>query len=152
MSSFLHEMEEMCSRSLKKPGDKSHKADHKCGRSHLVHKSFLIFTSGVQRVLSWLHCAAMPRHSACRWCGCACLANTSRAAKPSLRRAVNALWWVGTTGTQDSLLWVFSATSGFPLARSQGTQTPTDLCCICETFHTHTVHQCSVSSSSLLWT
>lgn len=152
MSSFLHEMEEMCSRSLKKPGDKSHKADHKCGRSHLVHKSFLIFTSGVQRVLSWLRCAAMPRHSACRWCGCACLANTSRAAKPSLRRAVNALWWVGTTGTQDSLLWVFSATSGFPLARSQGTQTPTDLCCICETFHTHTVHQCCVSSSSLLWT
>lgn len=60
MSSFLQEMEEMCSQSLKMPSDKSHKTDHKRGRSHSVHKSFLIFTSDVQPVPSRLCCAAMP--------------------------------------------------------------------------------------------
>lgn len=48
----------MCSHSLKMPSDKSHKADHKRGRSHFVHKSFLIFTSDVQSVLSRPRCAA----------------------------------------------------------------------------------------------
>lgn len=68
----------------------------------------------MQRVLSWRCCAAMPHHSACSRCGCACLANTSRAAKPPPGRGVvNALWWEGTVETQgpDSLFWVFSATS-----------------------------------------
>lgn len=55
----------MCSHSLKMPSDKSHKTDHKRGRSRFVHKSFLIFTSNVQPVLSQPCCAAMPHHSAC---------------------------------------------------------------------------------------
>lgn len=71
MSSFLQEIEEMCSHSLKMPSDKSHKTDHKRGRSHFVHKSFLIFISNVQPVLSWPRCAAMPHHSACHQQGCA---------------------------------------------------------------------------------
>lgn len=54
----------MCSHSLKMPSDKSHKTDHKRGRSHFVHKSFLIFTSHVQPVLSRPRCAALPHHSA----------------------------------------------------------------------------------------
>lgn len=53
----------MCSHSLKMPSDKSHKTDHKHGRSHFVHKSFLIFTSDVQPVLSRPRCAATPHQS-----------------------------------------------------------------------------------------
>lgn len=71
MSSFLQETEEMCSHFLKMPSDKSHKTDHKRGRSHFVHKSFLIFTGHVQPVLSQPRCAAMPHHSAHHQWGCA---------------------------------------------------------------------------------
>lgn len=107
-------MEETCSHALKKPSDKNHKPDHRCGRSHFVHKISLIFTSYVQRVLSWHCCAAMPHHSACSRCGCACLANTSRAAKPPQERGWE--WFMvrgdrGNSGAADSLFWVFSATS-----------------------------------------
>lgn len=136
MSSFLHETEEMCSHSFKKPSDKSHRADHEHGRNHLIHKGFLIFIHDVQSVLSWLHCcAAIPRHSACHWCRGTSLASTSRAAKPPPGEELGML-----NGEQGP--WTLSAVSSLPPVQwvsscSKGTQTPTDPHHICETFHTH---------------
>lgn len=81
MSSFLHEMEEACSHSLKKPSDKSHKADHNCGKSHFKHNSFQIFTSDLQRELSCLGCVAELCQSSRCWHGSDSLAHSPRSAK-----------------------------------------------------------------------
>lgn len=153
MSSFLHEMEEACSHSLKKPSDKSHKADHNCGKSHFIHNSFQIFTSDLQRELSWLGCVAVLCQSSHCWHGSDSLVHIPRSAKPEelLPRRENgiALWRAGVMGSFRGLLCHWC--SGFLPALPPGTQAHTDLHCFRETFHAQKIYQCYVSSTSLDW-
>lgn len=107
MSSFLHEIEEVCFRSSKKPSEKRHKADHSCGRSHYTQylPNFYIWSTSCA-FLTWLCGNAMSFP--------ALLMSLSlpgvhtRSANSHQGQKLRLLW--GEQGAR-ALFWVFPATA-----------------------------------------
>lgn len=102
MSSFLHEIEEVCFHSSKKPGDKSLKADHSCCRSHYTQylPDFYIWSTS-RAFLTWLCGSAMSLPALLMWL---CLPGVhTRSAEPYQEQKLWLLW--GGQGAR-ALLWV----------------------------------------------